>query len=353
MKKLFAKLALAMLPVAVYLCIFAAFDFYDYFGLQGSTNDNNPITRTKNYTADPADYIILGDSRMAHFDMAQVNQTSGHTYRNLSFGGATMGEALDLLAYARSRNPNLQCAVYGLSFYTLNQNYSFGSRMQTIETQLQNPVAYVSNLEYNLNMLNNMVQRLQGAPAQDAEETRVPQPDDYTAADGTALPYRKDLILYAASLYTKCAKPGTLPAVQYDENGNAANLPQLLAAMQNATPADSAWCVNEADLQRLADTAAECKAAGIDFYVVLPPMDASVRELVCEPLGITQPTLQALEFLRANGVQVLDYEWGTAAPQDTFIPQSEYGDEYFFDGFHMDTKRGLTLFCDSLFTRVA
>lgn len=344
MKKLLPKLALALAPFAVYFCVFAAFDPYNYFGFQKTTNDNNPISRVQAYQKNPQSSIILGDSRMAHFDLSLAQQASGHSWSNLAFGGASLEESLDLLYYAYDQNPALERVVLGLSFYTLNSAYGSVSRMSTIEQQLKNPAAYLFNLEYNVNMLTNLANRLTGAAGADAEEHREPLPDDYTAPSGEALSFRRDLIVYAGNLYSNCAKAGVLLTVQ-SENGVVTNLPALESAMQNMTPAASKFALNEKQLARLIEAAAFCAQRGIELTVVLPPMDESVRALVCAPLGIDTEMQSALAQLSAAGVRLLDYEWTDTAAWET--------DELFFDGFHLDTRSGLPLFTRTLFSEVA
>ena len=43
--KFFGKLALALLPVAAWLCFFIAFEPNDYFGLRGEGSLNAPVSR--------------------------------------------------------------------------------------------------------------------------------------------------------------------------------------------------------------------------------------------------------------------------------------------------------------------
>ena len=76
---------------------------------------------------------------------------------------------------------------------------------------------------------------------------------------------------------------------------------------------------------------------------VLPPMDESVRRLVCEPLGIDRAMQPALAALRATGAAVLDYEW-----QD----DPAYADTYYYDGFHLDERHGLPIWTKTLFSEV-
>ena len=94
MKKFIAKLALALLPAALYLAVFVAFEPNNYFGLRGVTSGNAPIARLRAYQLDPQPNLLLGDSRMAHFDMALVDEVSGaslsliHSSRQAGQGAA-------------------------------------------------------------------------------------------------------------------------------------------------------------------------------------------------------------------------------------------------------------------------
>lgn len=74
MKKFIAKLALALLPAALYLAVFVAFEPNNYFGLRGVTSGNAPSPGLRAYQLDPQPNLLLGDSRMAHFDMALVDE---------------------------------------------------------------------------------------------------------------------------------------------------------------------------------------------------------------------------------------------------------------------------------------
>ena len=113
--------------------------------------------------------------------------------------------------------------------------------------------------------------------------------------------------------------------------------------MSAVTPADSKFALNTDALQRLCDLAAFCEEHGVSLTFVLPPMDESVRALVCAPLGIDAAMESALATLRATGAAVLDYEW-TSAPA--------YPDTAYFDGFHLDTVHGLPLWTKTLFSEV-
>lgn len=88
MKKILPRLALLAAPFLVYFALFFAFEPYDYFGVKGgASSEDSVITRVRAYLSAPEDAIILGDSRMAHFDMNAVAEASGRGWSNLAFGG--------------------------------------------------------------------------------------------------------------------------------------------------------------------------------------------------------------------------------------------------------------------------
>lgn len=307
--KFFGKLALALLPVAAWLCFFIAFEPNDYFGLRGEGSLNAPVSRIRAYENDMTDNVILGDSRMAHFDMELVEEVSDEALSNVSYGGASLDESIDEFYYLYELNPDIQNVVFGVSFYTLNNNYRTVNRMATVKTQLENPAAYLFNLEYNINALTVFKDEvLLGLP--DVEETAEHTPDEYVDENGGALPFRSDLIDYA-------------------ENSLA--------------PVCENYAVNEAALERLLELAAFCEEHGVNFTVVFPPMDESVRVLVAQPNGIDDTMADVLARLADAGVRVLDYEW----ENDPGYPDTAY-----YDGFHLDTVHGLPEWTKTLFTEV-
>ena len=267
MKKFVAKLALALLPLAVYFAVFVAFEPNNYFGLREDGNGNAPIARLRAYQQNPQVNIILGDSRMAHFDMELVDEVSGLSWSNVSYGGASLEESIDEFYYLYEQNPDLERVVFGLSFYTLNAAYRTVNRMSAVETQLENPAAYLFNLEYNINTLTVIGDKLAGRP--DVEETAEHTPDEYQE-NGAPLPYRRDLIDYAATLYGNCAVSDALPERVYDEEGNLANAAEMAKAMREATPAQSRFSINEEALEKLLGMADFCAQHDIALTIVLP-----------------------------------------------------------------------------------
>ena len=99
MKNILKKLALLAIPVLLWLAFFIAFEPNNYFGLKASATSSQPVARVRAYQQEPGTNLILGDSRLAHFDMGLVDSLSGQSWQNLAFGGASLKETLDLADY--------------------------------------------------------------------------------------------------------------------------------------------------------------------------------------------------------------------------------------------------------------
>ena len=312
MKNILKKLALLAIPVAAWLAVFIAFEPNNYFGLKDSAGSSQPVARVRAYQQDPGRSLILGDSRLAHFDMELVEEASGMEWQNLSFGGASLKETLDLADYVLDSGHPVDTLLVEVSFYTLNEHYNT-DRFSQLEETLENPLAYCLNLEYNVNALTVLLDTLRGTP--DAVESGDWVEGDYLADDGTLLPLHRKLYDYPATITPKCRN----------------------------------WTLDEEQFARLRTLAADCNARGVRLILVLPPMAENVRTEVCDVFGITEamenevlPTLRA--WSETDGFTLLDYEWGGSCITDD--------DTQFFDGFHLDERYGLPDWVDELFTDV-
>lgn len=104
------------------------------------------------YEQSPGTNLIIGDSRLAHFDMDLVDSLTGQSWQNLAFGGASLKECVDLANYVLDSGNQVDRILFELSFYTLNSSYNT-DRFSALEATLRNPLAYCLNLEYNVNAL--------------------------------------------------------------------------------------------------------------------------------------------------------------------------------------------------------
>lgn len=306
------RLALLLTPVYLWLAFFVAFEPNNYFGLKSDTDSSQPVARVRAYQQEPGSRLIIGDSRLAHFDMDLVAEVSGQEWQNLAFGGASLRESLDLADFVLDSGNEVEEILFELSFYTVNANYDT-DRFSALEETLNNPLAYCLNLEYNVNALTMFLNTVNNTP--DTIESGDWGPADYFDEEGNAIPVHWKLYQYPSLIDSKC----------------------------------SSWSVNEEELLRLGDLARRCSEEGVKLTIVLPPMAEIVRTEVCEKYAIDEkmqadvlPLLQ--EWSGKYGCTVLDYEWGGSCITDD--------DTQFFDGFHLDEKYGLPDWTRQLFTEM-
>lgn len=306
------RLALLLTPVYLWLAFFVAFEPNNYFGLKADSDSSQPVARVRAYQQEPGNRLIIGDSRLAHFDMDLVAEVSGQEWQNLAFGGASLRESLDLADFVLDSGNEVEEILFELSFYTVNANYDT-DRFSALEETLNNPLAYCLNLEYNVNALTMFMNTVNNTP--DTIESGDWGPADYFDEEGNAIPLHWKLYQYPSLIDSKC----------------------------------SSWSVNEEELLRLGDLARRCSEEGVKLTIALPPMAEIVRTEVCEKYAIDEkmqadvlPLLQ--EWSNDYGCTVLDYEWGGSCITDD--------DTQFFDGFHLDEKYGLPDWTQQLFTEM-
>jgi hypothetical protein len=102
--------------------------------------------------------------------------------------------------------------------------------MEAIGTVVKNPVAYMLNFDYNADMLGELLLRLQGVQTGATRDAGAWEAIDSVDEDGNALPVRRNLIAYAATLYQNCAKPRlkqSLISTPGAQRGSAAPIPAL------------------------------------------------------------------------------------------------------------------------------
>lgn len=305
MRNILKKIAVLLIPVWLWFVFFVAFEPNNYFGLKSGSSSSQPVARVRAYEQDPGTRLMIGDSRLAHIDPAQVEELTGQSWQNLAFGGASLRESIDLVNYVLDSGNEVEEILFELSFYTLNTHYDT-DRFSALEETLRNPAAYCLNLEYNVNALTVFMDKLKGTP--DTIESGDWVEADYRDEAGNVLPVHKKLYDYPALITPKC------------EN----------------------WTFNEAEFDRMLALADRCRERGVRFVVVLPPMADIVREQVCDVYGITEVMEQeVLPRLYAQDFPVLDYEWSGSC--------IENDDTQFFDGFHLDEKYGLPDWTAQLF----
>ena len=303
------RLAVLLIPVYLWFAFFLAFEPNNYFGLKKQTDSSQPVARVRAYQQEPGRSLIIGDSRLAHFDMDLVEEVSGRPWQNLAFGGASLRESLDLAEFVLDSGHEVKEILLEVSFYTVNAGYDT-DRFSALEETLVNPLAYCLNLEYNVNALTMFLNFVRNTP--DTIESGVWGPADYLDEEGNTLPLHRKLYEYPALIDSRCRD----------------------------------WAVNEEQLARLEELARRCQAEGVALTLVLPPMAQNVRTQVCEKYGIDDamsgtvlPLLD--QWAAETGMAVLDYEWSGSCITDD--------DTQFYDGFHLDEVYGLPDWTRQLF----
>ncbi len=313
MSKIFRNIALLLLPILLYYAVFLAFEPNNYFGLRSSTPSGVVFGAIRQYRESPTDAVILGDSRMAHFDMDELQGSTAERFSNLAFGGASLKESLDLLDWLLEDYPQIDEVMFGFSFYTLNQNYGL-DRFETIERAIQNPFVYLTSLSYNLEALQNVGVVLSGGVI-GGGESETKDPATYEWAD-----------------YTN-PKTGDTATLRTD----------IIAHLENMHSYNSNWQANTAQFERLLDTIERCERQGIRFVVVLPPAHPAIAQQVLQPYGIEEEMLPLIAQLSASGATVLDYE---------ITDRPNFSEEQYYDAFHLDYERGLPAWTEMLFEAV-
>lgn len=303
------RLAVLLIPVYLWFAFFLAFEPNNYFGLKKQTDSSQPVARVRAYQQEPGRSLIIGDSRLAHFDMNLVEEVSGRPWQNLAFGGASLRESLDLAEFVLDSGHEVEEILLEVSFYTVNAGYDT-DRFSALEETLVNPLAYCLNLEYNVNALTMFLNFVRNTP--DTIESGVWGPADYLDEEGNPLPLHRKLYEYPALIDSRCRD----------------------------------WAVNEEQLARLEELARRCQAEGVALTLVLPPMAQNVRTQVCEKYGIDDAMLETVlplldRWADETGMAVLDYEWNGSCITDD--------DTQFYDGFHLDEVYGLPDWTRQLF----
>lgn len=297
MKKLVRKLAIFLIPFTLALVFFFVFEPYDYFAVKGdAVYGSMPLSSMRQLKKERPANIILGDSRMANIDTDYVEQITGEQWQMMGFGGAQVGECVELFWYSAAHT-DLEKVVFGVSFYTSSGTQGPG-RIPVIEKRADSLWAFMTNANYWLESINTAkykaVNMIAGALGRD---DLIYYPEDPTSFDAEILPdergvkYRRDLEDYCEIL-----------------SGN----------MQK-------FSLEESTLASLVEIAEYCDANGIELIFVFPPMQECVFELVTEPLGIDGPIARYKDALKKHAT-VYDCE---------FRNEFTCCEDHFRDGFHL------------------
>lgn len=147
------KLAIFLIPFALYSGAIVAIDPYNYFSLSSPVKDelkqeisfklNYAMWKMFAYRRDPRPNILLGDSRMMALDTARVQEVSGDEYFNFAYGGGSLKEAVQTFEYAAERT-DLENVYLGLDLNSYN-GADTKDRVSEVLAAERNPLLYLTN----------------------------------------------------------------------------------------------------------------------------------------------------------------------------------------------------------------
>jgi hypothetical protein len=151
MKRFLVKLVLLVLPFAVIAAIVARVDPFEYFPWGAGKLDearrdiayrmSPPLWKLTALRRQPAPHILLGDSRMASLDAAQISAQIGAPVANLGYGGGSLDEAIKTF-WVVDRIETLRSATFGINLDLYNESNS-KDRVTPTEKILRNPALYL------------------------------------------------------------------------------------------------------------------------------------------------------------------------------------------------------------------
>ncbi|MEG2676503.1 MAG: hypothetical protein RR933_00160 [Oscillospiraceae bacterium] len=306
MTKLIKKAAIFSIPFIIVFLLFFCFEPFDYFGLKGdATYLSKPLSAMRELERNHPSEIILGDSRMANLSTEYIREISGESYTMLGFGGATLGESIEMFWYA-TEHTNLEKVVFGVSFYTAGGDLGSG-RIPDVKKQADSTYNFLSNFNNWLEAINTAKYRTKNLIAGIFDKPQlIEYPEDPTQFTNLEPPkergavYRKNLEDYAQIIKTNLGKN---------------------------------WRVNPEAYKKLQSVIDYCSENGIELIFVFPPMHESIETLVLDPMGIVSRTEEYKQFL-IDRATVYDME---------FVNEFTCDESNFYDGFHLMGEQKKTL----------
>ncbi len=301
MKRFAKKTALFLLPFVIIFSLFFAFEPYDYLGVKGSaTYGSLPLSAMRRVMLTKPSRIILGDSRTANLNTDYIRELTGRDYTMLGFGGATLGECIELFWFAVEHTELEEC-VFGINFYSSGGPQGEG-RIPAMEERAESVFRFIPHINYWLEAINaakcsakNLAAGLLSKPEW------LEYPEDPTRFDPIELPcergerYRLDLEEYS-ELIRKNLSPG--------------------------------YSVSDETYRKLFEVIDYCGENGIKLTFVFPPMHESMFDLAAQ-LGITDD-IELLKSRLIERADVLDMQ---------FLNDFTRDEDNFYDGFHLNPPK--------------
>lgn len=145
---------LILIPFLVYMIYIAIIDPFDFFTRFGSSKSeikeiysskiNEPLWHLTRYKSNPAENILLGDSRIALFNALYLKKITGKNFYNLSYGSANLKEIINTFWFTTSVT-KIKSVYIGLNLELYNQ-VNNRDRVSGVIRIFANPMLYFTNL---------------------------------------------------------------------------------------------------------------------------------------------------------------------------------------------------------------
>lgn len=299
MKSFIKKLILACIPFIVYLTVFTVYEPYNYWGLKAEKSGSwaTPLARVREFMRRPSENLILGDSRMNHFDKEAVEKKTGVYYANLSTGGQGLNLSRELYEWAKGKS-KIDNLIIDASFYQI-RNGNESPSAAPVFAIAEKPLSYIVTRDYVTEAfglcLKDVKKHFVGE-----EPAQTPEPDIKDPR------YRDDLLYYAT---------------------------------QNILPGCQGYAVGEQQMADLVYILDDTVKGGGTPLVVVPPVQESIWDYVIYPLEL-EDELESYKSVLQRHAAVYDGEWisGFAKNQDIYA-----------DGFHFLNGDGYEQFENAVF----
>ena len=315
MKRFAKKTAVYLIPFLIALLLFYIFEPSNYFGFKDdAAYFTRPLSSMRQLMREQPANVIFGDSRMANLNTDYIKEITGEEYSMQGFGGATLGESIELFWFA-TEHTKMEKVMFGVSFYGAKGIQDAG-RITDVEKQATNIFAFTSRLDYWLQALNSAKDGSQNiiADVLNRPDLMAEPPEDPTAFTPQDIPtergdrYRLQLEEYADIIRFMC----------------------------------EGYTLESDTLRQLDEIIDYCKENHIELIFVFPPMHQSIFTNVTEPMDLDGYRNQLKDYLIGK-TTVYDME---------FLNDFTCNEDNFFDGFHLSSEEKKTL-AQLLFTDVA
>lgn len=172
--KIFSKkLAIFLLPFALYAVTVVLIDPYNYFNVYSVVrNDlkqdisfklNYAMWKMIEFRRNPEANLLLGDSRMGNLHVEDIREVSGREYYNFAYGGGSLKEAIATFDFANGLI-ELRRVTVGLDLNTYNGSDN-RDRVSEVEAALGSPLLYLTNNTVMLAAWKVVTSAVTGSPA--------------------------------------------------------------------------------------------------------------------------------------------------------------------------------------------